>query len=207
MGTDGELDHEADDEERPERGSHRGQGSFEDCAEQCAERDGEQRVADRHDAALPEVRGADAVANAVERTGPPRENRAEHCGRRDCNDAGQHQLGREPAGSGDALGPRQQMGAGFELSSDERCAPERSEQCGNADEGGAKKAHRLLERRQVGRVARDRLVGGDEQNHYGDCCKRGQRGLGSELPVREPGHDRTASSDAGPGSLAASVVM
>ena len=167
---------------------------------QRAEGEGEQRVGDGGDAALPEVGGPDAVAVGVERQRPPREQRCE-CGGHHDRGGGEHdELGGEPPAACDPLCPGEPVGPELQLAGEQRRAPERTDRRRHPDQHRAQELQRRVDRREVlfGR-GRDVLPGGDQD----DCDDRsrgnGDEGLGSGLSPGEPRHDRTAASGAGRG--------
>ena len=64
------------------------------------------------------------MLDSVERAGPPRHHEAEQPGDGHADQADETELDGQPSRAGDALGPREAEGAGFEFTGDERRTPE-----------------------------------------------------------------------------------
>ena len=118
------------------------------------------------------------------------------------------ELGGQPPGAGDRLGPGQPVGAGLELAGDERRAPEHADdhRCHGDDDDPGVEEVAVGPREVVEDVAVRRgdvgqpWTGRGQDQREGDRDGRDGRGLGAELAPGEPDHRRTSIT--GPGATA-----
>src|SRR2546421_296044 len=196
--------HEAD-----ERHRHRRHGSPEDGSRGNSERDRKQRIGDRYDALLVEDPRLEAVAGrGVERSDPPGDERRICDGECERQADERDELGGQPAKAADPLRPDETMRSLFELTRDERRAPEKAGEKRQAHEERDELAEcaeaaleRTLEISAVamaanGETAAETRVEGrayvqsgyEQKNRDQGKCRGTEERLLTVLPVREPGH-------------------
>ena len=114
-----------DSDEGDEGGRHGGQRPADEHAGDDPEHEGERGIADGDQVAAVERGGRErAVGDAVERARPPGHHEAQESGGDHRGQTDQAELGGQPAGAADALGPRQPEGVVLQLAGDQRRAPE-----------------------------------------------------------------------------------
>ena len=146
------------------------------------------------------------LTRAVQRLRPPGHREGEQPDRRGRGERRHAELGGQPPGAGDRLGPGQPVGAGLELAGDQRCAPEHTDDRrghGDDDDPGVEEVAvvrgEVVEDVAVGRgEVGEPWAGGGQDQREGDRDGRDGRGLGPELPPGEPDHRRTSIT--GPGA-------
>src|SRR5437899_1396551 len=135
MGAEGERHDDLDDGDGGESDGDRDHAAPYDQSDGDTESESESGVTDRYDATRAEDRrddpreveepGLGAVGNcSVNRTRPPGDRQAEQPGDGHRGQAGETQLGSQPAMTGDALVPHQPVGAGLQFASYQWRAPE-----------------------------------------------------------------------------------
>lgn len=182
VGSDPTLDGEpCDDEphERPGDGGHR-PSQQDPCRH--AQREGKRGVPDRGDAMDTEVRRVGPVpVRRVEGAHPPVGHPGERYSDRRGGEPDQPELHRQPAPSGDALGPSEPEGSGFELTCNERCAEEDPDEGGrDRDEERQEALQRFVELDSLRTACRDAVDAGRNQAQLIDALltlARSQRGL------------------------------